>query len=336
MPNVGIIGLGFMGRNHLITLRKLGRAKVVAVADRNPDNLRSDRKNVGNIEVAGQELASLDGVETFSDSADLLRHPDVDIVVIALPTHLHKACILAAIDAGKHIMCEKPMVRSVDEGREVLAALQGYDKFFFVGHCIRFWPAYAKAAEIMRSGDYGRVISAHFFRTSPMPTWSWQNWMLDASQGGGGILDLHIHDVDFANYVFGRPDAVHAYGGGVNGGISDVTAIFEYADGPKVSIEGGWLYHPTYPFRMAFRVLMERATLDYNSRIEDKLHIHTAEGKDIVPDLPAGDGYLREHEYFLDCVRDNCAPTVVTPDSSLEAIELVQREMDSMRATAGQ
>ena len=327
MHKVGIIGCGFIGKMHLSTLRKTGVAEVIAVADKNPDNLKDDAASGGNIALEGD--MSLDGVEKYSDGEELLANPDVETVLIALPTFLHKDYVLKAIAANKHIICEKPMVRTSEEGREVLAALEGYEKNFMTAQCIRFWPSYAKAYEVIKSGEYGKVLSAHFVRNSPKPTWSWQNWLLDNPRGGGGILDLHIHDIDFVNYCFGKPETIEAKGIEYEGeGIGDVMAVYFYKDRKVVTLNGGWNYHPTFPFRMAFRVLLENASLEFNSLVDDKLHVHTASGEEVIPELTEGDGYLLEHKYFFECIDKGVKPTIVTPESSLEAVELVEAEVE--------
>ena len=74
-----------------------------------------------------------------------------------------------------------------------------------IGHCLRFWPQYVKASEIMQSGEYGRVLYAELHRFSPAPVWSDSNWYMKSEQSGG-VLDMHIHDIDVALWWFGRPE----------------------------------------------------------------------------------------------------------------------------------
>src|SRR5690606_14331393 len=97
MVRVGIIGQGFIGKMHLATLRKGGLAEVGAVADRNPANLAGNAATEGNIALEGD--VSLEGVATYGDADELLRDSNVEVVLIALPTFLHKPCVLKAIEA---------------------------------------------------------------------------------------------------------------------------------------------------------------------------------------------------------------------------------------------
>jgi predicted dehydrogenase len=332
MVKVGLIGRGFIGKMHMIALRRHGIAEIVAVSDKNPENLKSTAKTVGNIAMDGEEFLDLEGIATYEDGDELLKDPNVEAVVIALPTFLHKEYILKAIAAGKHIFCEKPLVRNTQAGQEVLDALKGYDKVFFVGHCIRFWPAYVKAHELIRSGEYGKVLNAHFFRNSPKPTWSWQAWLQDDTRSGGCILDLHIHDVDYVNYVFGKPDKIRAAGVRQGSeGISGVVSLYEYDNGPFISLEGNWAFHPSFPFRMGFRMLFENATIEYHSLVDDQLRLFTSDGETIECEVPEGDGYVREHQYFFNCIERGEMPSIVTPQSSFDAVALVEEEIASMK-----
>jgi predicted dehydrogenase len=331
MAKVGIIGLGFIGKVHLATLRKADIAEVVAVADKNPANLPGESGLRGNIAVESDQRG-LEGVDTYPDGDTLLHYSDADVVLIALPTHLHYEFVLKAFGAGKHVICEKPLSLNPEQGAAIVAAAEDTDRSFFVAHCIRFWPAYEKARALMRDSTYGRAFRAHFWRTSPKPTWSWENWLLDESKSGGCALDLHIHDVDYVNDLFGAPSSVSAAGirCGTEG-VGDIMSTYLYDDGLVVTIEGGWEQHSPYPFRMGFRVACEGATIEYNSLQGSQLNVYEAGGEAFAIDESTDDGYIGEHRYFFECIQLGQKPALVTPRSSLEAVELVERELKSMR-----
>lgn len=330
MINIGIIGQGFIGKMHLAVLRKSELATVVAVADRNPDNLK-DEAAAGNIAIEGD--ISLEGVAKYEEGDDLLKDDKVEAVLITLPTFLHKEYILKAIAAGKHVLCEKPLVLNTAEGKEVLEALKGTDRVFMAAQCIRFWPEYVKAREIVQSQEYGKLLAAHFTRQSGKPDWSFGGWLLDETKSGGATLDLHVHDTDFVNYLLGAPDNISANGVDIPGeGISQINVLYTYNNGPAVSIDGGWLHGAKFPFRMGFRMEMEKASIEFNTMVEGGLKIFTEDGEQLTPEVLPGDGYSREHDYFLNCVKEGKPADEASAESAIASIALVEKERAALRS----
>ena len=330
MVNVGIIGQGFIGKMHLAVLRKSKLANVVAVADRNPDNLKGAAAT-GNIAIEGD--ISLEGVAKYEEGDALLQDENVEAVLITLPTFLHKEYILKAIAAGKHVLCEKPLVLNTEEGKAVLEALKETDRVFMAAQCIRFWPVYVKAREIVQSQEYGKLLTAHFTRQSGKPDWSFGGWLLDETKSGGATLDLHVHDTDFVNYLLGAPDRISANGVDLPGeGISQINVLYTYKNGPSVSIDGGWLHSAKFPFRMGFRMELEKASLEFNCMIDGDLHVYTEAGEHLTPELLPGDGYSREHEYFLNCVMEGKPAEEASAESAITSIALVEQERAAVRS----
>ena len=330
MINLGIIGQGFIGKMHLAVLRKSELATVVAVADQNPDNLKNEAA-AGNIAIEGD--ISLEGVAKYQEGDDLLKDENVEAVLITLPTFLHKDYILKSIAAGKHVLCEKPLVLNTEEGKEVLEAIKGTDRVFMSAQCIRFWPIYVKALEIIREGSYGKLLAANFTRQSGKPSWSFGGWLLDETKSGGAALDLHIHDVDFVNYMLGKPDSIQATGVDLPGeGIGQINALYTYNNGPVVSMDGGWLHGPTFPFRMGFRMELEKAALEFNSMIDGDLHVYTNDGEHLTPELLPGDGYSREHDYFLNCIKEGKPANEASAESAIASVALLEQEKAAVRS----
>ena len=111
---VGIIGLGFMGTTHFRIYQKNDKANVIAVADVNEDKLKGDWSSViGNIG-GGDNSKPMDmsGITTYTDGLELIKDPKIDVVDICLPTFLHKKYVSAALESGKHVICEKPIART--------------------------------------------------------------------------------------------------------------------------------------------------------------------------------------------------------------------------------
>jgi len=137
----------------------------------------------------------------------------------------------------------------------MLAAADAAGRQLMIGHCIRFWGEYAEAARIARSGQYGPVRTLTLTRYGAIPSFGARNWFHDPAKSGSAVLDLHIHDVDYALFALGKPASVRARGvPGPAGGTHHVVADYDYgSDGPVVSAEGAWQARPNRPLRLALR-----------------------------------------------------------------------------------
>lgn len=329
---VGILGLGFMGKMHYDTYGRMEGAEVAAISDVDAKKRSGDWSGIaGNIGGAG-EKTDLSGVSAYSQADDMFADPKIDVVDITLPTYLHAANATRALEAGKHVICEKPIAIDSQRAAEMIEAAEKAKRRLFVAHCIRFWPQYAVAREVVKSGEHGRVISAVFRRFSATPTWSWENWLQEPTKSGLTALDLHIHDADFILYCFGTPKSVtsHAAGLGLKEGrIDHIVTSYEYGPGQLVVAEGGWEYAPGFPFSMSFTIAMEKATL--NCTADLTLTLHPAEGESKALPCPAGDGYEHELRHFVECIAEDKPSEVVSPQSAMESVKLIECEMESVR-----
>jgi predicted dehydrogenase len=335
MVKVGILGLGFMGKMHFNVHRGNRKAKVVALADVDPKKLAGDWSAIaGNIADKRAAQVDLSGLRLHADPGDLFRDPDVDVVDITLPTFLHAKYAVAALRAGKNVICEKPMALTLGECDEMLAAANVAGRVLVVAHCIRFWPEWAALKQIVDSRKYGRVLSATFWRRSATPLWSWDGWLLDEARSGGAIVDLHIHDVDYINYLLGVPKAVCSRGvvGGVSKlAIDSVTTQYVYDGGPQVTAEGSWALMPGFGFDHGFLVALEEATVEYDAKAGLPLTVHPRRGKSRQPKVAKSDGYVAELRYFVDCIGAGKQPTVVTAQDGRNALAVTLAEARSVR-----
>ena len=321
---VGLIGFGFMGTTHWSIYNGIKGAKVVAIADVDAAKLKGDISKVVNNISGGDNSKPLDlaGVAVYETADALIANADVDVVDICVPTSSHADLILAALAAGKHVFCEKPLCRDATQLRKIIAAAKKAKGFFNVGLCVRAWPEYRHAYEYFKSGKAGKMKSATFKRISPSVAGnSWRNWYLDGKISGGALLDMHVHDVDEVNYFFGKPKSVTAAGATIistNGGIDHVVSMYDYGNGTLVMAEGGWAAAKGTPFEMSFMIVCEKATLKLDP---SGYHIYMANGKTLTPkcDVKAGPtGWHQELAYFIDCVRKGVSPVKY---QTLDAIE---------------
>jgi predicted dehydrogenase len=332
---VGLIGVGFMGRGHYRVHRAGTKSQVVAICDVEDRKLAGDWGGGGNLGDTSAKIEDLTGIRKYQDGHQLIADPDIDLVDITLPTHLHAEYTLAALAAGKHVLCEKPICNDLADARKVVAAAARAKGKFMVAHCIRFWPEYAWVKEHAVDGkEFGKVLSASFRRLSSTPIWSHRNWLMDGSKSGGAAVDLHIHDVDYVRYLFGEPRAVSALGviGAVSsGGVDHIVAQYRYPGVKQVTAEGGWAMAPGFGFEMKFFILCERATVSFGVK-EPGLTVYPAKGESFKPAVAAGDGYSREIDYFLDCIIEDRKPAVVTGLEALKSLKLALAEVKSIKA----
>ncbi|MFW6065817.1 MAG: Gfo/Idh/MocA family protein, partial [Planctomycetota bacterium] len=179
---VGVVGLGMMGRTHLTAYRDIPQADVVALCDSDPDRREGER-------------SAAPGARATGNYRELLEDSGIDAVDLCVPTHLHATLTVEALEAGKHVFCEKPMALRTDQARAMLAAAETAGRTLMVGHVLRFWPEYVAIKQIIDDGRFGRVRSAALRRISGPPGWD-AGWYADASLSGSAAMDLHIHDVD--------------------------------------------------------------------------------------------------------------------------------------------
>jgi 1,5-anhydro-D-fructose reductase (1,5-anhydro-D-mannitol-forming) len=326
MLKIGIIGLGFMGKMHFQCWRKIPEAQIVAICDIDPGKFSSTAGTAGNIAGAEKPL-DFTGVEFFTEAATMFEKMHLDAVSITLPTYLHAEYTLMALKAGVHVLCEKPMGLNPEECDQMAAAAKDSGKRLQIGHCIRFWPEYVKAKEIVESRQYGDVVAATFQRLSLTPVWCWQNWEMDGTKSGGAMLDLHIHDSDFVQYLFGSPESVFCRGiKGPSGEWDHVVTSYVYPDGKVVTAEGGWMMAPGFGFEMSFNLLLQNATIVFDVTRSPIFKVIPFEGEAYTPDVGTEGAYWHEIRHFADAILGKKVPLVLTPEQSAGSVRLIMAE----------
>ncbi len=332
MVNIGIIGLGSMGTTHLAAYGSIEGCRVVAVAD-GDEGRRTGRTRVGgNIEGQGSgggfDFAS---VRQYADANELIADADVDLVDVCLPTPLHARFAIAALEAGKHLMVEKPLARTADEADTIVAAAEkaaANGQVAMCGMCMRFWPGWVWLKEAIDDGRFGKVLNAQFRRVTSHPAGA---FYADGDACGGALLDLHVHDTDFVQHAFGTPKAVFSRGYAKHTSAPDhVTTQYLYGDGgPVVTAEGGWAMQEGFGFEMQYAVNFERATAVFDINKDPVLTLIDADGKRAV-EVPGGMGYDHELAYLIDCVTRGEAPATVTLADAAKALRIVEAEARSI------
>ena len=322
MLKIGLIGCGFMGTMHANCYNILDDVQVVAVAD-------VDREKA-------HALAKISGTEIYEDGFSLIEHAKVDAIDICLPTYLHAVHAEKAMRKVKNVFIEKPVALNAEECDRLLKVQEETGAGVQVGQVIRFWDEYVYLKEVIDGKKYGKVENAFFSRLSPKPDWGWDNWLTDSERSGGAMLDLHIHDVDYMLYVFGKPDSccgVHTDNSDEKNGYA--MTLGDYGDF-VVAVQGSWDFPSDYPFQASFRVKFENAVLEWNTNglklyadgnvkdiTLDKMQL-SAKGGGNISDLG---GYYNELKYFTDCLKNGIKPEKASLADAAESVKFIRALM---------
>jgi predicted dehydrogenase len=330
--NVGIVGLGFMAATHLNAYQKIKGARIRAIC--NPSGRRLDgifKKVGGNIGPRNAPRLNMKEVKAYDNFAELLADPEIHLIDICAPTHAHPTLAIAAIQAGKHVVCEKPLARTAELARQIVGAAAQSKGFFMPAMCLRFWPGWAWLKELVDNKTYGKALSARFTRAGEAPAWG-QKHFHDGKQSGGALLDLHIHDTDFVQFLFGRPISVFSSGyTKISGAIDHLVTQYQVVSGATVSAEGSWAMARGYGFNMSYTLNFEEATVDYDlSRGAAALRVFRKGRAARTIAIKGDDGYVNELRYMLEAIRTGKPPTVVTARDGLSAIEICEAEEKSI------
>ncbi|MEM1444541.1 MAG: Gfo/Idh/MocA family oxidoreductase [Planctomycetota bacterium] len=329
---VGVIGLGMMGMTHLDAYAKLSNARVVAVADRNEDKRTGRTKASGNIEGQAQGGFDFDTVKQYAEPADLIADPDVQLVDVCLPTPTHVKFALTALEAGKHVLIEKPLARTAEQADQIIAAAERSPGLTMCAMCMRFWPGWTWLKDAVDQQTYGTVHAATFRRLADHPGGKYYE---DGDACGGAILDLHIHDADFVQYLFGMPESVTSVGySKLTNRVDHVATQYHFAGSnpPLVTAEGGWSMAKGFGFRMEYTVNFAEATAVFDLAQSEPLTLYRSGAEPETIELPEGMGYEHEIRYFLDCLASGEKPSRITLASAADSIRLIEAEARSVEA----
>ncbi|MCF7763768.1 MAG: Gfo/Idh/MocA family oxidoreductase [Verrucomicrobia bacterium] len=332
MIKTAIVGLGFMGATHIRAYRKIPNVTLAAVCSPSGRNLDGDLSRVaGNLGDSDPVRLDMAQVRAFQSYQELLADPSIDLIDICTPTRTHCELAIAALQAGKHVLCEKPLARTAKAARRVVDVAGESKGFFMPSMCLRFWPEWAWLKRVIADDRFGRVLSASFRRVAPPPAWGQKNFF-DGAQSGGALIDLHIHDTDFVQFCFGKPRSVFSTGyTKFSGAIDHVLTQYEVSSGAMVSAEGGWAMSEGFGFSMSYTVNFQRATAVYDvARGAEALHLYQDGKPPEIMKFEEPDGFVGELTHMLESIRSGKAPTVVTAADGLAAVEICEAEERSV------
>ena len=313
---IGLVGLGFIGKTHLEAYEKIPNAEVAVICTTKP--LKDFKGTV---------------VRHYDE---LLQNRDIDVVDLCVPTFLHEEYIVKAAQAGKHIICEKPLALSVEAAERIMAEVHRHKVKLLVGHVLRFWPEYVAIREKV---DF-KVEVIHGERRGQLPTWS--DWFQYPEKSGGALYDLHIHDIDFTIFTVGKVETVYAVGTkNKYGAWNHVMTSLSFSNGAKAFLEASHRMPNGYPFTMSYRVQGDDRVIDFNLAAGENIEnveeghqklVYYENGKNEPIRVLDGDPFVKELSYFLECIEGKRENDIVPLEDVLYTLQVMEAVEESLQS----
>ncbi len=327
---VGVIGAGnIFERGHLPALLETGAMRVTAVTDLEPSR-------------AASAIERLPGSVMVATAAELVRREDVDAVLVLTPTDTHADLSIAALEAGRHVLCEKPMARSTADARRMADAATRSGRRLMIGHTRRFDERWTTMHEAVRAGRIGDPVyvfrSEHAFNGAPEGAWPWL-----AERSGGVLWDVGVHVAELFHWLLGATPRtafaklLHARPEARAGGAPDAALVtFDFGPGKHALLSVSWIHPPLWgPFYATTQVVGTGGRLEGSDRDSHPATVVTDAGLQIPRYSPllsaTATAFRRELEHFASAIETG-APFAIGVDDARIAIEMLEAAERSVRS----
>ncbi|SFM56564.1 UDP-N-acetylglucosamine 3-dehydrogenase [Methanolobus profundi] len=281
MLKVGVIGAGAMGKNHIRIYSEMPDVELVGISDIDKDLVEA--------------LAQQYGTKAFTDYRKMLAE-GLDAVSIVVPTKMHRQVAIEAIEAGAHVLVEKPIADTVENAEAIIKAAEENDRLVMVGHIERFNPAVIKLKEMISEGLLGKVVSISTTRVGP-----YNPRIRDV----GVILDIGVHDIDIISYLYGtHVNQVYAVAGADIHSFEDHATIHMRLDHEYSGlVEVNWLT----PHKVRKLTAVGVGGVAYLDYIDQTVELHDS-GWIRKAKIDPKEPLKNELEYFIDCINSGKQP----------------------------
>lgn len=313
MQKVVIVGAGGLGGVHGRAFARMPNAEPVAVMDIDKG--------------AAERLASELGVPAFIDFDEMLAATQPNAVSVCTPTSSHSEYAIRAANAGKHVVVEKPMARTLDQCREMVDAAERSGVTLMVAHVLRYFPEFAAAKAQVDAGAIGKPAVVRTTRGGGAPG----GWFANQEMSGGVVLDLIIHDFDWLRWTFGDAERVYAKGlAGRNIEKLDYALVtIRFKSGVIAHVEGNWAYSAK-GWTAKFEIAGDGGLIDYSNHNSPTVIIAPKDGPVSAASPINADPYYLELEHFIDCIEKGVTPSI-TPEDGLRAAEIAFAALESIK-----
>nr|WP_321497952.1 UDP-N-acetylglucosamine 3-dehydrogenase [uncultured Methanolobus sp.] len=281
MLRVGVIGAGAMGKNHIRIYSEMPGVELAGISDIDRDLVES--------------LAQQYNTKAFTDYKEMLAS-GIDAVSIVVPTKMHRQVAIDAIEAGAHVLVEKPIADTVENADAIISAAREKGRLVMVGHIERFNPAVIKLKEIIESGLLGKIVSISTTRVGP-----YNPRIRDV----GVILDIGVHDIDVISYLYGSDvNQVYAVAGADIHSFEDHATIHMRLDHEFSGlVEVNWLT----PHKVRKLTAVGVGGVAYLDYMDQTVELHDS-GWIRKAKIEQKEPLRNELEYFIDCINTGRQP----------------------------
>ena len=317
--NAVICGSGFVGSIHANAYKNINSVKLKGIFDINTSKSKAFSKKFN--------------VKVYKKYSNALNDDRIDLIDICVPTFKHKEYVEKAFKANKNVLCEKPLALNLKDAEDIINFAEKSDMKFMVGHTHRFYKENVMVQETAKSKKLGKILSCSAYRLGVRPDWSENSWIVDGDKSGGAATDFILHDIDLCNWIGGKPNIVMAQGLKAPNGAWDYMGIsVDYESGIKGFVEGGWMFNGEWPFTQEHRIMGEKGTAQWISRMgkniegrniaDSKVGIFLEGKKALFPEWEKRDPFEVEIEYFVNCIINNETVEVVKPIDAFRALQV--------------
>ena len=329
--NFGIIGLGSVAQHHIKSIKESDLCNLVSVSSRNEEKLLEAKDKYG--------------VSTYTDFLHMVQDPNVDVVCICTPSGNHMEPTLAAADAGKHVLVEKPLEVSVDRAKQMIEACQKADVQLSCIFQNRFSPDFQKAYEAVQNGTLGKLVlgNAYIKWFRDQAYYDAADWRGTFSgDGGAALINQSIHTIDLLLQVMGPVKSVM---GKVKTLTHDIegedigTATLEFESGALGTIEGSTSIYQGYPEKLEVHgtkgnIILEGGKItQWQVAGTDDHDFNTSTDQATGSSDPTAIGHVL-HQSQIDKFAksiSNDQPTPVGGDSAIRSLEVIQAIYESSK-----
>lgn len=316
---LAIIGAGGMGAHHAACAQQIPEARVTAV---------------WSLPLAGAEaLAARMQARACTTLQEVAEADDVDAAIICTPTAMHAEAAIALANAGKHVICEKPLARTQAQGEAMIRAAENAGVHLLVGQVVRFFPAFRRLRDLIQGGAIGQPAVV---RMSRQATTSAVGWRTDLATSGGAPLELGVHDFDWLLWTCGPAERVYSRAISRDGHSAPDYAL------TTIRLQSGAIAHVESAlvrvsgFRTHGEIAGDQGLLSYDSDETAALRMQLRENR-AAPIAPRATRYapddpvVSQLRHFCRCILGQETP-LITPQEALAALRVSLAALESAQS----